>query len=93
MTHSTILKRSTGAVHKAARSIVRTARALGNMSVERKAQQLSNMVPTSRLIVDEIDGYLAFSAGDLGLSEPVSKIASLAETWKKNPVRNRGDKP
>jgi hypothetical protein len=88
-----MLKRSTGAIHKAARIVVRSARALGNMSVERRAQQLGRTVPPSRLVVDDVDGYVAFSMSALGLAEPLNKIASLAETWKTDSTRNRGNKP
>src|SRR5215208_4764597 len=94
MAHSaTMLKRSTGAIHKAARVVLRSARALGNISIERRAQQLSKTVPPSELMVDEVDGFVRFSMDDLSLAEPLNKIATLAEDWKASPARNKGDKP
>lgn len=93
ISNSSILRKGAGSVHKAVRSILRSARAFGNIVSERKAQQLGRSVETSGLVVGEMLGYVAFSTRELGIFEQVSKLAFLADEWTNDPGRNNGDKP
>lgn len=93
ISNSSILRKSAGSIHKAAREILRSARALGNMASERRAVQLGRSVGASGLAIGDEQGYVAFSTRELGLIEKITGLASLAGQWTKDPIRNKGDKP
>jgi hypothetical protein len=88
-----IMRKSTGSVRRATRAILRSARALGNIVSERRAQQLGRSIEASGLVVSDTLGYVSFATRELGISAQVSKLASLAVEWTNDPVRNKGDKP
>jgi hypothetical protein len=93
MAKNNALRRTTGSILKMARTALRAARAVGKMDVERKAQRLSYLVKSSDLVIDDTDGYTAFSASDFGLGSQIANIAALANDWKGDSTRNGGDKP
>jgi hypothetical protein len=88
-----VVRKSTGPIHKIARATLRAARAFGKMDVERKAKTLMASIEPSELVVDDTEGYVAFSAKDYGVEHHVAKLSALADQWKNDSTRNGGDKP
>ncbi len=82
-----------GALHKAAREIIRKTRALANMRLEQEAQCLAKRVPDSKILIDEEKAYARFSSSQIGISDEVTKVSTLAAAWIQDPARNTSDKP
>ena len=82
-----------GFVHKFTRSVKREIRAMKNGAVERQANALAVGFPHGRIAMKEDAGYATFSAADIGLAAPVSRLSQLAQAWKADPARSESDKP
>ncbi len=87
-----LLRKSAGSILKGARATVRAVRAVGNITLERKARQLRRLVEPSQLVVSEADGYVAFTASELELERPVSELCRISSQWINESARNGGDK-